>query len=214
MRISLSELEQARRDPRAYVRQREGRGGGFFFKSGYATLQRAVFRFHQSKGNLEEAKKYLQESYERQFKHRQKLEGYIEQLERYTLEFANRGNRVFKVRDRLVIPVPEELANQVSVTGQIPRLDFVPSGGYNVWLFAKQPVDWRAELRLPLIQAAYSKKLTAGLNEVKVGVYDFSTATYTDYSFDEQEVTEANHELVDLLQQVTAISSRNTLGHI
>lgn len=214
MRISLSELEQARRDPRAYVREREGRGGRFFFKSGYATLQRAVFRFHQSKGNLEEARKYLQESYETQFKHKQKLDGYIEQLERYALGFANRGNRVFKVRDRLVIPVPAELANQVSVTGQIPRLDFVSSCGYNVWLFAKRPLDWRAELRLPLIQAAYSKKLTADLNEVKVGVYDFSTATYTDYRFDEQEIAEANREFVDLLKQVTALVSRSTSGRI
>ena len=122
MRISLSELEQARRDQRAYVRQRESREGGFFFKSGYATLQRSVFRYHQSKGDLDDARRYLQESYERQFKHKQKLQGYVEQLERYVLEFNRQGNSFFKARDRLVIPVPDELAGQVSVTGQIPRL--------------------------------------------------------------------------------------------
>ena len=34
----------------------------------------------------------------------------------------------FKTRDRLVIPVPDELAGQVSVTGQILRLGLTPSG--------------------------------------------------------------------------------------
>lgn len=210
MRVSLGELEQARGDPRAYVRQRESRGSGFFFKSGYATLQRAVYRFHQSKGNLDEARQYLQESYERQFKHKQKLQGYVEQLERYAKEFSKQGNSVFKVRDRLIIPVPEKLAGQMSVTGQIPRLDLAPVG-YNVWLFAKQPLDWRGELRLPLIQAAYSKKLNTDIKEIKVGVYDFSTATYTNYSFDNQEIAEANRELSSLLQQLSSLASHISL---
>jgi hypothetical protein len=213
MRISLGDLEQARRDPRAYIRHRESRGGGFFFKSGYATLQRAVFHFHKSKGNIEEAKQYLRESYERQFKHKQRLEGYVKQLERYALEFSKQGTSVFKVRDRLVIPVPEKLAGQISVTGQIPRLD-LSSGGYNVWLFAKQPLDWRSELRLPIIQAAYSKKLSANIDEIKVGVYDFSTSTYTDYSFDELEIVEANREFAGLLQQLSTIAGRSSLARL
>jgi hypothetical protein len=115
------------------------------------------------------------------------------------------------VRDRLIIPVPEKLAGQMSVTGQIPRLDLAPNG-YNVWLFAKQPLDWRGELRLPLIQAAYSRKLNVDMSEINVGVYDFSTATYTDYSFNEQEIAEANRELSGLLQQLSSIAGRTSLG--
>ena len=71
-----------------------------------------------------------------------------------------------------------------------------------MWLFAKQPLDWRSELRLPLIQLAYSKKLSVGVDEIRVGIYDFSAASYTDYCFNEHEIADARLEFTELIQEI------------
>ena len=79
---------------------------------------------------------------------------------------------------------------------------YLTSSAYNVWLFAKQPLDWRSELRLPLIQLAYSKKLSVGVDEIRVGIYDFSAASYTDYCFNEHEIADARLEFTELIQEI------------
>jgi hypothetical protein len=68
MKIPLRELEQVRKDPRAYLRRREGASGGRFNpKSKYATLQRAALHYHKSNGDLDRGREYLEGAYAKQF---------------------------------------------------------------------------------------------------------------------------------------------------
>ena len=211
MKIPLRELEQVRKDPRAYLRKRERPSGSEFFgKSKYLTLQRAAFHYHEERGDLESAREYLRDAYTRQFKDQRSLQAGLDKLDNYAAAFERLGNSVFKVRDRLTLSLPEAISREISLTAQIPRLDLTTKG-YAVWLFSKEPTDLRSELRLPLIQETYSKKLSAALNEVTVGAYDFATANYEGYSFTQREVNRATAELVQLVDRLVSIARPKTL---
>jgi hypothetical protein len=62
--------------------------------------------------------------------------------------------------------------------------------------------DWKNELRMPLIQSAYSMILNAELDEVKVGIYNFSDSSHQTYSFGRKQIRTAERELIRLLGQV------------
>jgi hypothetical protein len=214
MKIPLRELEQARHDPGAYLRKRERQSGNDFFrKSKYRTLQRAALYYHDVKGDLEKAKEYLQNAYDKQFKDKRSLQANIEKLENYAAAFQRLGNSVFKVRDRLTLSLPERISRELSLTAEIPRLDLT-SAGYAVWMFSKEPADLKGELRLPLIQETYSKKLSADLDEVTVGVYDFATSNYEAYAFTQREINRANAELQQLVDRLIAIARPRTLREL
>jgi hypothetical protein len=207
----LRELEQVRNDPRAYLRKRERPSGSDFYgKSKYLTLQTAVFHYHEEKGDLDIARKYLQDAYARQFKDQRSLQVWLDQLNNYAAAFRRLGNSVFKVRAQLKLSLPEAISQELSLTARIPILDLTTKG-YAVWLFSKVPVDLRSELRLPLIQETYSKKLSAALDEITVGVYDFATANYESYSFTQREVNRATDELGQLVDRLISIARPKTL---
>lgn len=202
MNVPLRDLEEALRNPQAYAKKKSTPQRGFPPRSKYLTLQRAVYRFHKVNEDLTKAKQYLEESFVGQFVNQDDLPQYVEKLETYAERLIRLGTTVFKAKDRLVIPLKGNLATQFRVSGDIPRIDLTAEG-YNIWLFAKETQDWGSELRLPLIQSAYAKQLSVPLNEIRVGVYDFSVGSYTDYGFTEREVKKAEASLVRLLRQMT-----------
>jgi hypothetical protein len=65
---------------------------------------------------------------------------------------------------------------------------------------------------LPLIQETYSKRLSARLEEITVGVYDFATAHYESYSFTQREINKATVELGQLVDRLVTIARPKTLG--
>jgi hypothetical protein len=138
----------------------------------------------------------------RQFKRPEQLTIYARQLERYAEEFVRSGAAIFRIRDRLIVPLPQKLVDAgVRVAGEIPRVDLT-SDGYTAWLFAKKTEQWEDELRLPIIQAAYAREMGAGEDEVKVGVYDFSKGSQKIYSFSPRELRATQNELLKLLKRV------------
>ena len=217
IRVRLSDLEIARRDPGAYLRKLKEPKPKFGRKSKHAVLLLAVYRFHKYSGGLFDkfsgdltgALKYFDALYEKKKfkKDPASKKFYQERLTTYAQEFGELDAEVVKYKDNLVLTLPEEFKDKIEVYGQVPRVD-LSLEGYSVWLFDKSLKNWRDEIRFPIIQAAYAQKFSADLEEVKVGVYDFSTASYTSYSFTEDEVKEAEILLYGLLRQLIAISSR------
>jgi len=211
MKIPLRELEQVRKDPRTYLRKREGASrGAFNSKSTYATLQRAALHYHKSSGDLDSARKYLEAAYAKQFKDQRSLKGNLEKLDRYAAAFTMLGNRVFRMNNLLTVSLPEGLSREITLTARIPRLDLT-SKGYAVWLFAKEPTELRTELRLPLILDTYSKRLSSPLDEITVGVYDFATASYESYNFSQREINRAMAELEQLVDRLASMARPKTL---
>ena|ERR1700730_1308840 len=210
MKIPLRELEQVRIDPGAYLNKKQRSGSDFYGRSKYAALKGAALKFHDLKNDLTGARKYLEDAYAKQFKEQRSLQVNLGKLEKYASEFGKLGNSVFKVRDKLMLSLPESMAREVSLSAQIPRLDLTNSG-YAVWLFAKEPSNLRSELRMPLIQEAYSKKLGAPLGEITVGVYDFASANYESYVFTQREINRANIELANLVERLASMARPRTL---
>src|SRR5829696_811766 len=105
MKIPLRQLEEALSDPRAYVRSRKDPGRGFSTKSKYVELKEAVFRFHKSEGNLDYARRSLEERFDKKFKDKRDLPKYIEKLETYAAEFSQLNSTVVRVRHTLVVPI-------------------------------------------------------------------------------------------------------------
>jgi hypothetical protein len=78
-------------------------------------------------------------------------------------------------------------------------------------MFSKEPASLKGELRFPLIQDTYSKKLSAALDEVTVGVYDFATSSYETYAFTQREINRAIAELQQLVERLITIARPRTL---
>lgn len=216
MKIPLRELEEARHDPRAYLqRQRRAAQGEIRFnpKNKHQTLKRAIYVFHKS-NDLQAAHDYLEKSYLKQFKQTKDLILYAEKLEKCAIEFNQSGATVFKVNDRLVVPLPQDLNDAgVIVSGEIPRVDLTDDG-YTAWLFSKKTEQWEDELRLPVIQFAYAQILGAIEDEIKIGVYDFSQGTQKLFSFPEQQLSIAQNEFHELLKQILKLGESNLDLHL
>jgi hypothetical protein len=211
MKIPLRELEQVRTDPHAYIRGKEASGRSEFYgKSIYLTFKRAVFHFHELGGDLVAAKNFFEEVYNENFKSKKALAGYMQKLDVYAQEFRKSKATVIKIRDRVTVPLPDSLSREITLSAEIPRLDLI-SNGYAVWLFSKDTSIARTELRLPLIQFAYSKKLGSALSELTVGVYEFATANYVAYQFSNTEIDAAFSELERLVKRLVLIARPKTL---
>ena len=81
-------------------------------------------------------------------------------------------------------------------------MDLKTQSGYAIILFIKEDYDWETELRMPLIQEAYSKKLGAPLNEISVGIYCLETNRHEFKTFSSKEVGKAKGEVTELAKIV------------
>ena len=203
MKIPIRELEEARRNPDAYLRKRRSSGGfNFNPKSKYRTLVRSVNTFHRNGNDSTFAQDYLETNFAKLFKEQKQLAEYIEKLGQYILDFKDSGATVFKVKDILVIPLTSELKEAgFHISGEIPRLDITPDG-YTAWLFSNKPVDWENEIRLPLIQSAYAEILKVDEQEIKVDIYDFVEREQKSFQFSKTELEDARNELHRMLNLI------------
>jgi hypothetical protein len=210
MRIPLTDLEKVRRDPKAYSLRHKARrsriapnpkGKPRLSESIYPLLMRAISELHRSKGSLTRARRHLKRICPPHLRRRKALLEAIDQLDKYAVEFQTSGHKVFRRRDRLVLPLPKRFAAKVSITGEIPRIDLSKSG-YTVWLFTRGSVDWDRELRLPLIQWAYSTRLNSEIEDVALAAYDFSSQRYETHQFTKGQIRSAKKELFRLLRQL------------
>ena len=78
MKIPIRELEEARRNPDAYLKKRRNSTGfNFNPKSKYRTLVRSVHTFHRNGNDSNFAQDYLETSFAKQFKDQRHLAQYI-----------------------------------------------------------------------------------------------------------------------------------------
>jgi hypothetical protein len=84
-----------------------------------------------------------------------------------------------------------DLGSGVTVGGEVSRIDLLHRE-YRVWLFTEDtPVGWERELRMPLLQGHYADRLGVPPSEVGVGLYVFSSASYTHRVYPQVEILRA-----------------------
>ena len=152
MRLSHSQLESCRADPRRWVREQAAAGPGFA-RFGYnRALKFAIYRFHRSNDAIDAQRhlEYLMRNFastERKLQCQNRLNAYIQWANNVSLVVAD---------TRITLDL--DLGSGTTLGGEISRLDVEPSGDYRIVLLDTPEPNWRSSLRLPLIQVGISRQ--------------------------------------------------------
>jgi hypothetical protein len=200
-KISLTELEEVRRDPLAYRRKKDS-GTGFRGRNTiFQTLKRAIYEYHKETNALA-AMDYLENGLE-SFRDRSKCEKAVEDLQWYIAEHQKLGWVTALRKQNISIRLSTQFADSLKITGEINRIDFHPNGAYAAWLFSRGSAgNWREELRMPIIQNAVGVEMGAPPELVHVGIYCFEDHTVNIHNFTNQDIRRAHFELEDLFRKM------------
>jgi len=202
MKISLSSLEEAMKNPRAFLKAQKRPKTGFRY-SRYLVLRGVALAYH-AQNDLRISEALLETRLAQKFKNTKGNDECVEQLREYVAEFISLGTTVAKVRNRVHAVLPEEYKDY-SITGEVARLDLHPEGGYRAWLFSNRTDAWADEIRFPVLQGACAAQLNVDIDEVVPGVYDFSTSSYTEVRSSKKDILAAGRRLNKFLDELKRI---------
>src|SRR5205814_1725076 len=102
---------------------------------------------------------------------------------------------------RLVVPV-RGAADDFVCSGEVSRIDLVPTGGYAAWFFVQElEPDWEEQLRFPIVQGTLARvTLKVPHRELRVGVYDFGKRRTVSRRYSSREIAMATHRLARLVR--------------
>lgn len=201
-RLPLRELDEADANPtgyraRLYGPPRQAQGSVYF-----NALRNAIFNFHKPGWNAAQAESYLEERLAGAPNAARRAEA-LDQFRWYLEQYRALGWPKALTRLNLSIPLPPETPADLSLSGQVARVDFAPSGGYAGWIFVSGTAHgWRRGLRMPLIQEALAQSMNVTTEEIIVGIYAFRDRTVEHTSFTANEVAAARASLERLLQRL------------
>ena len=128
-KISLTELEDVRKDPVAYKAKRDAgfKSGGRY--SYFDALKNAIYEFHKT-SSAQLGMDYLEISLEK-FKNYRLSEKTVDDFHWYVSEFLHSGHPAFKTHITLTAHLSTQYLDSFKITGQINRIDMnLKSGGY------------------------------------------------------------------------------------
>lgn len=196
-KISLTELEEVRRDPKGFKKNKDDGTTFRGNKSVFQTLKRSIYEYHKNTDPVA-AMSYLEEGLE-SFKNRAPCKKAVEDLQWYIAEHQKRGWATILRKYNITIPLSTHYFDSLKITGEISRIDMHPNGAYAAWLFSKgSSGNWQNELRMPIIQNAVGVDLAAAPEQVHVGVYFFEDHIVDIHCFSNSEIRRAHLELEDL----------------
>ncbi len=199
-RLPLRELEEANADPAGYRAKlfgpsRQAQGSIYF-----NTLRNAIFNFHKPRWTAAEAESYIEERLADAANASRRAE-VLDQFRWYVGEYETRGWTKFLTRMNVDITLPSRAPADLAISGQVARVDLVPSGEYAGWIFVSGNArGWRQELRMPLTQEALARNLNVATDEIIVGVYAFRSRSVEHTSYSAAELTAARSSLVRVVQ--------------
>lgn len=195
IKISHTNLELIRRDPGNYRELAKRTFGG---PSRFQYVKWAVRTFHRD--GLQAALDYLEEAFARRGFRMEAIERYRDYIVNYVGSLEGRPGAVVEVGTR----VEMALSPSVLLSGEIGRFDIVPNG-YAAWLFFERPpADWSSELRMPLLQQWTANHVGAPLDEIRIGFFSFSDATYENVTYSAGAVQRALREARRLARGLVA----------
>jgi hypothetical protein len=202
-RLPLSDLQQALANPGKYRHDMDHPEKRFFSPSYFNALRDAIFTFHKSGGSLPTVMDYLENRLDK-FKNRHRCEEIIDQCEWYVSDFFQRGLVNIQTRLPIYVHLPLWVPPDLICSGQIARVDLVPTGGYAAWMFrARDPIGWADQLQMPLIQDTLAKTVFgAPLSEVSLGIVSFEERLVDYRTYSEEEIRLAQQTLEALLHSL------------
>lgn len=203
MRISFRDLNEAIVHPRVFRRRLRGPQGPppFFRYSYYNVLLNSIFHFHNCQNDPNQGEDYLVDRLSA-FKSDVRKEIISDQFRWYVEDYLNKNVTTFEVRQNIKI-IPEiPLQTGTTISGQISRIDIVPTGGYAAWLFRNgNPYGWEQEFCMPLIQYELANRiLRVPSDEISIGIYSFTERVIDQHCYSVQELQNAKDNLDRLLR--------------
>jgi hypothetical protein len=201
LKISLTELEEIRRDPIAYKSKRDAGFERYGNLSYFSVLKNAIYEYHKT-SSIQQGMNYLEIKLDR-FKNRRMCQKTVDDFHWYITEFQSLGWPAIKKRITVTVPLTTQYWDSYKITGQINRIDMSSNGGYAAWLFKNDNASgWKSELRMPIIQNAVAVELGVMPSMISVGIYSFENHFSQLQCFSENEVLSAHLELEGLLRRM------------
>jgi hypothetical protein len=198
LRIPLNALEEARKNPKAFRTLIENPDGKGRNPSYFSALRYSIMNFHKWQDPIR-ARGDLEGRLEK-FKDQRKCIEIMDQYEWYVLEYRSRGWRTFSTLMNIEVSLPDWVSRQVKCTGQVSRIDLVPTGGFAAWLLrSKNPAGWENDIQMALIQESIANVMNAPMDEIRVGIYSFNERYIDSRIFSRTDIDRARIILNDTL---------------
>ena len=207
MNISHTQLDDCRSNPRSWVQAKVGPAA--FFSFGYnQALLHAIQHYHRSLGDAGSARRYLQESVDRNFENEVRSEEIKEWLDAYIKWCRQSGVIVADSKFRVKL----NLGVFLELRGEMHRLDVLP-GGYRALLFGQYPRDWENQIRMPLLQGAVAVRYGRPMDHIIVGVQHLDGSDLVVRQYSQAEIATAESEF-KRLSSIVEGHARNIPGLI
>lgn len=205
MRISHTELETCRGNPKQWVAAKLSSGGGFSYGYNQA-VKDAIYTFHRS-NQPREGSKFLFEKLKK-FKNTARKAQCEADLTGYLKWALDSKTIVAHCKIRLDLL----LERSVVLGGEISRVDIVPEDDtYRAVILGDRPRDWRDELRFPLIQQEIGAKFHRPVEQVHVGFQNLDGSDLVTVRYAKRQILEALEEGEEIGRTITREMSRHGL---
>lgn len=203
MRIKHKDIGLLQKNPKKFVQTLQEAGEPFIPFVPASALRLAIFEYHKRHDNLRKAHTYLDNiciGKKPNLFRPEVIETLHDRVDAYVDSYSSCGGRTSQVQYNL----RGHIGGDHVVTGQVSRIDVGSSTPYYGWAFLTSPVDWKSELRMPIIQYCLSLALRCAVDEVAVGVYCFQTNHHELASYSQTQINTAIrelHRLLDIAQE-------------
>jgi hypothetical protein len=205
MRLSHTELAECLTDPRSWLAMKRSATGARTL--GYdQILKLGILRFHKQGGvKPEEARQHIRAILGRQPKLRDETrkKELVRRFDKYVDWYLEAGVIVGGIRTRVAV----QASALLTLSGEVSRVDVV-DGGYRGVLLGRHSVEWKEEVRMPLLQLGLANVLARPVAEVGIGVQDLDGGGLQATRFGSQAIARAQKRLRDLAKTLAEETER------
>jgi len=193
-KISITNLESARTDPKGFAETLKAGGTGQSFggRAKFIRWQDSVNHYHKT-NSLEKSIAYFNKSfssYVDSAKNRREQEFYFNRLNDYILAVKKRR---YKTHTKENIKI--ELNSKLTLSGRVPLVFKTREDKYSVYLFTKNTTTWETELRFPVLQNYFGEVFETETKSIEVGVFSLSDGKFHEMCYATKQIKKALEEL-------------------
>jgi len=196
-KFSITQLEVARKNPAQFANNLKAAAGtksSFFSRGKFMRWQDSVSEFHKQ-NDLSKAINYLEKSFSNRAdntKNRNEVARFISSLGAYVSQFKKKKFTLMDIRKKIHI----DLNPKIFISGQIPITYMNTKGGFSIYFFSQTGLGWEGELKFPIIQKYFAEDIYGtDLDKIEVGVFSTVNDKYSQQTFSEDEIKDAEKEL-------------------
>jgi hypothetical protein len=198
MKISHKDLEACRLSAKSWVEAQRSTGGARRLSFGRA-LGFAILEFHKT-NSIGAASAKIDGYVAKNFNDAKRIAKLYQDLDQYAKWFA--GSGIISADSNVLLAFPN---NQIwQLGGYISRVDSLASG-YRAVLFEGIATDWKAQLRMPLIQTAVAQLYGRPASEVRVGFQEIDGNAIADTRYLKAERDSALTEFMGIGVRVSKL---------